>query len=75
MVRKARNYISSIVRAMIRSRMEFWRRYKESPSLISKGNGKEHRSNGLNNTLDSLLNKVKSFKNQWVKEYASFRST
>ncbi|KAL6577379.1 hypothetical protein OROMI_011655 [Orobanche minor] len=29
MVRKATNYISSIVRAMIRTRMEFWRRYKE----------------------------------------------
>ncbi|KAL6509639.1 hypothetical protein OROGR_022949 [Orobanche gracilis] len=72
MLLKAKNYISSIVRAMIKTRMEFWRRYQESPSLISKGNGKEHSLNGLNLTLDSLLNKVKSFKNQWEKEYASF---
>ncbi|KAL6518649.1 hypothetical protein OROGR_019151 [Orobanche gracilis] len=63
MVRKARNFVTSIVRAMIRTRMEFWR---------SKGNGKEHSLNGLNHTLDSLLNKVKSFKNQWEEEYASF---
>ncbi|KAL6533350.1 hypothetical protein OROMI_027462 [Orobanche minor] len=72
MLRKVTDYIPSVVRSMIRARMEFWRRYKESPSLISKGNGKEHSSNGLNLTLDLLLNKVKSFKNQWEEEYASF---
>ncbi|KAL6508286.1 hypothetical protein OROHE_021828 [Orobanche hederae] len=58
MLVKAEDYISSIVCAMIRARMEFWRRYQEFPSLISKGNDKEHSLNGLNHTLDSLLNKL-----------------
>ncbi|GFP94755.1 hypothetical protein PHJA_001619900 [Phtheirospermum japonicum] len=53
MCRKARDYISSTCYAMISKRKEFW---LGCTSLASKGNG--HSSNGLKQTLDSLLDKL-----------------
>ncbi|KAL3653665.1 hypothetical protein CASFOL_003346 [Castilleja foliolosa] len=47
--------------------IEFW---QGAPSLATGGT--DHNSNGLNETLDSLLVEVKSFDDQWRDDYANF---
>ncbi|GFP94759.1 hypothetical protein PHJA_001620300 [Phtheirospermum japonicum] len=64
---KAREYIYTTCYAIIIESKEFWR---GCTSLESKDN--EHSLNGLNQTLDSLINKANSFDNQWEKEFAPF---
>ncbi|KAL3653643.1 hypothetical protein CASFOL_003324 [Castilleja foliolosa] len=47
--------------------IEFW---QGAPSLATEGS--DHNSNGLNETLDSLIYEVKSFEDQWRDDYADF---
>ncbi|GFQ07859.1 hypothetical protein PHJA_002929900 [Phtheirospermum japonicum] len=67
MYEKARNYISNTCYAIISKRKEFW---QGSLPLASEGN--DHSSNGLNETLDSLIDRVNLFEDQWKKDYAPF---
>ncbi|KAL3653670.1 hypothetical protein CASFOL_003351 [Castilleja foliolosa] len=46
---------------------KFW---QGCPSLATEGS--DHNSNGLNETLESLIDEVKSFEDQWAQEYATF---
>ncbi|KAL3653733.1 hypothetical protein CASFOL_003414 [Castilleja foliolosa] len=61
---KARDYIYNVSYSFIRKRQEFWKGF----SLPTKGN--DHSSNGLKETLDSLIEEVISFKERWNEEFA-----
>ncbi|GFP94775.1 hypothetical protein PHJA_001621900 [Phtheirospermum japonicum] len=64
---KARQYISNTCAAMITKRKAFCR------GCTSPGSkGKEHSLNGLDQTLDWLIEKANSFKKQWKEEYAPY---
>ncbi|GER46694.1 S-layer protein [Striga asiatica] len=67
LVDKAFTFISGTCRDIIRERDYFWRHYHKRPS---SGVSNEHVSNGLNQTLHSLLQKVQDFKGHWGEKYA-----
>ncbi|KAL3653671.1 hypothetical protein CASFOL_003352 [Castilleja foliolosa] len=67
MYKETREFISKTCFAIIQKRKKFW---QGRPSLATEGS--DHNSNGLNETLDSLIDEVKSFEDQWEKEYATF---
>ncbi|KAL3653673.1 hypothetical protein CASFOL_003354 [Castilleja foliolosa] len=62
--KKAKKLIHKVSYSCIRKRKDFW----EGSPLPTQGN--EHCSNGLEETLDSLLQEVNVFNEQWNKEFA-----
>ncbi|KAL3653622.1 hypothetical protein CASFOL_003303 [Castilleja foliolosa] len=64
---EARQSMYDACYAIIGKRMEFW---QKSPSVANEGN--EHISNGLEETLNSLLDEVNSFEKKWEDNYAQF---
>ncbi|KAL3653672.1 hypothetical protein CASFOL_003353 [Castilleja foliolosa] len=67
---KAKQSTYIICGAIIVKRKMFWQKYS---SLATKDNG--HNSSELKETLDSLIDKVNSFEDQWKKEFAPFHSS
>ncbi|KAL3653666.1 hypothetical protein CASFOL_003347 [Castilleja foliolosa] len=67
MYEEARELISKTCFAIIQKRKKFW---QGAPSLSTEGIG--HNSNGLNETLKSLIAEVDSFEHQWENCYAKF---
>ncbi|GER46676.1 GMP synthase [glutamine-hydrolyzing] [Striga asiatica] len=68
LVREASTFIFGTSRDIIRERDSFWQQFLKRPS---SGESKEHVSNGLNQTLHSLLQKVQDFKDHWEEKYAA----
>ncbi|KAL3653664.1 hypothetical protein CASFOL_003345 [Castilleja foliolosa] len=64
---KAREFISKTCFDMIEKGKKFW---QGAPSLSTECS--DHNSNGLNETLDSLIYEVNSFEDQWRDDYAKF---
>ncbi|KAL3641795.1 hypothetical protein CASFOL_012610 [Castilleja foliolosa] len=64
---EARQSMYDICSTIIGKKIEFW---QNSPSLPNERN--EHVKNGLKETLELLLDEVKSFKKKWGNNYACF---